>query len=447
MYPNLYYVFKAWFGVDWKFLSFLNTFGLMVAIAFLIAALVLSAEFKRKEKQGLLSPREETITVGEPASLLDLFINFITGFLFGYKLVGLFFDKLADVPAQEYIFSKQGNLFGGLLLGLTLAFIKWYDANKQKLKKPEQRSVRIWPHDRVGDIIVFGLIFGILGAKLFDNFENWSEFIQHPIERLFSASGLTFYGGLILAAIAILWYAKRKGIKLIHLVDVAAPALMIAYAVGRIGCQVSGDGDWGIYNSAYITNEDGKIVEAKPGDFEKQLEKYHTYFLNGSVVDSVGVVQYVTDRTSATLNEVPHAYFKAISFLPTWMVAYNFPNNVNKDGILIKNCTEEHRRVLPVSVFPTSFYETIICTIFFLILWLIRKKIKLPGAMFSLYLVLNGIERFFIETIRVNIRYDVFSVRLSQAEIIAVLIVLCGVVLYSVSRFFAPKFIDDNNNF
>jgi phosphatidylglycerol---prolipoprotein diacylglyceryl transferase len=59
----------------------------------------------------------------------------------------------------------------------------------------------------VGDIIILGLIFGIIGAKLFDNLENWSDFVKDPIGRLFSASGLTFYGGLILAAIAICWYA------------------------------------------------------------------------------------------------------------------------------------------------------------------------------------------------------------------------------------------------
>ena len=50
MYPNLYYVFKDWFGVEWKALSFLNTFGLMVAVAFVAAAIVLTSELKRKEK-------------------------------------------------------------------------------------------------------------------------------------------------------------------------------------------------------------------------------------------------------------------------------------------------------------------------------------------------------------------------------------------------------------
>ena len=61
MYPNLYYVFKDWFGVQLNALKILNTFGLMVALAFVAAAVVLSAELKRKEKQGLLLPREETM--------------------------------------------------------------------------------------------------------------------------------------------------------------------------------------------------------------------------------------------------------------------------------------------------------------------------------------------------------------------------------------------------
>ena len=78
--------------------------------------------------------------------------------------------------------------------------------------------------------------------KLFDNLENWDRFIQNPIANLLSPSGLTFYGGLICAAATILWYAKRKNIGLLHLCDAAAPGLMLSYATGRIGCQVSGDG-------------------------------------------------------------------------------------------------------------------------------------------------------------------------------------------------------------
>ena len=54
MYPNLYYIFQDWFGVEWHGLSFLNTFGLFVALGFITAAIVLSKELQRKEKQGLL---------------------------------------------------------------------------------------------------------------------------------------------------------------------------------------------------------------------------------------------------------------------------------------------------------------------------------------------------------------------------------------------------------
>lgn len=433
MYPNLYYIFKDWFGVNWHGLSFLNTFGLFVALGFVTAAIVLSKELQRKEKQGLLSPREEMITVGKPASFAEILVNGIVGFIFGFKIFGLFISKAPEVNPQDYIFSSEGNLLGGLALGGLLAWFKWYDKNKQKLKEPERRNVRIWPHDRVGDIIILGLIFGIIGAKLFDNLENWDDFIKDPIGRLFSASGLTFYGGLILAAIAICWYASKKGIKIIHLVDAAGLALLLAYAVGRIGCQVSGDGDWGVFNSAYVVNAEGKVVEAGPGDYQNQLTKNASYYLNGSVTDKGSMGQdsmvYVTDRRYESLEKVPHKSFKGPSFLPTWMFAYTYPNNVNKDGVLIKNCKEEHCRALPQPVFPTPFYETVVCTLLFLVLWAIRKKVEVPGVMFGIYLIVNGLERFTVELFRVNNTYSIFGFHPTQAELISALLVLAGLVL------------------
>ena len=75
-----------------------------------------------------------------------------------------------------------------------------------------------------------------------------------------------------MAAIAICWYAAKRGIKVIHLVDAAAPALLIAYAVGRIGCQVAGDGDWGIYNSAYIADDKGYRLKSHKKVWGKQAE-------------------------------------------------------------------------------------------------------------------------------------------------------------------------------
>lgn len=439
MYPNLYYVFKDWFGVEWQGLSFLNTFGLFVALAFVAAAMVLTAELKRKEKEGLLLPREEMITVGKPASLMELFLNGLTGFIFGYKLLGLFLDKAPEVNAQEYIFSSQGSVLGGLLVAGLLAGIKYFEKKKQQLKTPERRPVRIWPHDRVGDIIILGLIFGILGAKLFDNFEHWDEFMADPIGRIFSQSGLTFYGGLILAAIAICWYAYKKGIKIKHLVDATAPALMIAYAVGRIGCQVSGDGDWGVFNSAYVNDEAGNVSMAAPGAYEQQLQNNATYFLEGSIKDTSGKMIYVTDRIYPSLAEVPNINFKGPSFLPTWMFAYNYPQNVNKDGVVLPGITDEHNRVLPQPVFPTPFYETVLCSLLFLFLWSIRKKIKTPFVLFGIYLTVNGIERYLVESIRVNKNYDFLGLHASQAQYIALGLVLAGLITILMARKLAGK--------
>src|SRR5687767_13035547 len=181
MYPNLYYAVKDWFGIEINAFKIFYTFGIFVAISFIAAAYFLSKELKRKEKQGLLFPREEVITVGKPASLMDLFINGLIGFVFGFKLIGAFIaSRNESVDLQQYIFSSEGSWFGGFLIAALLVFLKYREKNKQKLAKPEQRVLRIWPHDRIGDIVIFALIFGILGAKFFDNLENWDRFIKDP---------------------------------------------------------------------------------------------------------------------------------------------------------------------------------------------------------------------------------------------------------------------------
>ncbi|MEP6927520.1 MAG: prolipoprotein diacylglyceryl transferase family protein [Ginsengibacter sp.] len=429
MYPNLYYAINDWFG--WKIDAFkiFYTFGIFVALAFIAAAYFFTQELKRREKLGLLQPREENITAGKPASFFDLLINGVVGFIFGYKLVGVFIaSRSQGLDLQDYIFSSSGSWAGGIILAALLIFFKYREKEKQKLAKPEKRIIRVWPHDRVGDMVIFALVFGILGAKLFDNLENWDRFIQNPLGNLLSPSGLTFYGGLICAAIAICIYAHKKGINLLHLTDAAAPALMIAYAVGRIGCQVSGDGDWGIFNSAYISDTPGHVVAATPQQFQEKLQQYGTYFLNGSVTDPAGNLANVTDRHAESLDKVQHKSFKGPDFLPNWIFAYTFPHNVNEDGILLSDCDGKYCRALPQPVFPTSLYETVICGLLFLFLWLIRRRIKIPGIMFSIYLILNGIERFFIETIRVNSTYSILGLHPTQAELISFGFVIAGLL-------------------
>ncbi len=374
MYPNLYYAFKDLFGVDWKFLRFVNSFGFFVAIAFIVAAILLASELRRKSKQGLFQPTEIQVMVGRPATFAELALNFLLGFILGYKIVALFIlNSSATEDPQAFIFSTMGSWPAGIGLGLFFAGWKWWDKNKRKLAKPEKRMIRIWPQDRVGEITIIALVFGLVGAKFFDILENWDGFLKDPSSYLFSPSGLTWYGGLICAALAIWWYAKRHRISLWHLNDSAAPALMLAYSIGRIGCQVSGDGDWGI--RSYLAD--------KPG------------------------------------------------FLPNWMWSYTFPHNVNEVGALkIPGCIGKYCTELEFGVYPTSFYETVACIILFLILWSMRKRLKIPGTLFALYLVFNGFERFFIEKIRVNNRLNFLGLHPTQAEVISSLLFVTGIILW-----------------
>ena len=418
MYPNLYYVFKDIFGVDWNFLRVANTFGVFVAISFIIAAIVLAAELKRKGKEGLLQPTEINVVVGKPASITELVLSFIMGFIFGYKFIGLLLlgnAATSDPPA--FIFSSLGSWPAGILLGLVFAGVKWWEKNKQKLPKPEERKIRFWPHDRVGEIVILGLIFGVMGAKVFDFFENWDDFIKSPSEYIFSPAGLTYYGGLIFASLAIWWYAKRYKIGFWHLNDAAAPALMLSYGTGRIGCHVSGDGDWGIYNSAFQVTNQGVISQSTIENFNNTLRSNSSYF----------------QSHYGSLANVPHAFLPKpgfLSFLPDWMFGYNYPHNVNEAGLGLTDCVGKYCNQLPVPVFPTPFYETIICLALFGVLWAFRKKFKIPGTIFALYLILNGIERFFIEKIRVNTHLNILGFRPTQAEVISVLLIISGLILW-----------------
>ncbi len=167
MYPNLYYAFRDLFGVEWPTLRFINSFGFFVAWAFLAAAYVLTQELRRKERAGLMYAKDTKILVGSPATIGEMLTNFILGFLLGYKIIGLFIsDKSVAGDPQEFIFSSQGNLPAGLALGLFFAWLKWYEKNKQKLATPEERTIRIWPHDRVGDMVIL-LPFSVFLVRKF----------------------------------------------------------------------------------------------------------------------------------------------------------------------------------------------------------------------------------------------------------------------------------------
>ena len=370
MYPTISHLLFDLFGINIPLP--IQTFGFWVAIAFLAASYVITKELKRKEEEGFLNSSSVKIIIGKPLSTYEILISIVSGFLIGFKLIEAFFHY-SDLVAnpQDFILSFRGNLYGGILISILSVYLKWNENKKTRLVTPKEIKKTVHPYELVGNITMIAAVSGIIGAKVFHNLENFGAFLADPISQLISFSGLTFYGGLIVGAFSVIWYTKRYKINTLQLIDAAAPALILAYGIGRIGCQMSGDGDWGIDN-----------LSPKP---------------------------------------------EWLAILPDWMWSYTFPNNVINSGVLIEGCVGNFCRELSNPVWPTAFYEVVMCLLIFCFMWSIRKNIKVPGVLFCIYLILNGIERFLIEKIRVNTEYNILG-GITQAEIISACLVFIGLI-------------------
>ena len=370
MYPGLSDILNDFFGTHFTS-SFPPTFGTFVALSFLLGSWTLGLELSRKEKSGLLIPLKKSIITGLPANASELFWNGLFGFLLGYKIIFAFLntDEFFKNP-QHIILSLKGNWIAGLLVGGIFVWLKYREKEKEKLAAPKLIEQTIYPHQMLSEITMAAAIGGLIGAKIFHLLEYWDDFTADPFGMFFSGSGLTMYGGLIVGTIAVLWYGKKNNIPPIHLCDAAAPGLMLAYGTGRIGCQLAGDGDWGIVNT--------------------------------------------------------HPKPSILNFLPDWVWSFRYPNNVINEGIPIEGCTGHHCYQLAEGVFPTPLYESITCILLFFVLWSMRKKILSPGVLFSWYLLFNGIERFLVESIRVNSKYHLAGLEFSQAQLISLILILIG---------------------
>ncbi|KAB2908875.1 MAG: prolipoprotein diacylglyceryl transferase [Ignavibacteriales bacterium] len=221
----------------------------------------------------------------------------------------------------------------GLMLGIAFIVASW-----MLTKEFERRGIDT---QLATEITLLAIVFGVIGSKLFHLFANMDEFFNDPIGALFSPGGLTFHGGLLLAMLAIYIRMRQKKVPFLFIADCAAPALAIAYGIGRIGCHLAGDGDYGIPTSLpWGTNYENGIVK-------------------------------------------PSLMFMGSD------IAKGYPNGIVPDN------TPLH---------PTPIYEFLLMIVLMAILLHFRKKDWPIGKLFSVYLLGAGLERFSIEFIRLNPR-------------------------------------------
>jgi phosphatidylglycerol---prolipoprotein diacylglyceryl transferase len=116
-----------------------------------------------------------------------------------------------------------------------------------------------------------------------------------------------------------------------------------------------------------------------------------------------------------------------LSWAPDWIWAAHFPHNVLREGVFIPGCRGDYCAMLPDPVFPTALYESMVCLVLFLLLWGLSRKLTAPGLLFSLYAVMIGLERFFVEYIRVTPRHVFLGWTLTQAQLISIGFIAIGI--------------------
>lgn len=408
MYPDLSYLFRDLIGTspdNW--LSIFKTFGLLLATALLAAGFVVKKDLQRREEEGSIKPIQRIVEVKGGLDWSAIVTNALIGLVLAMKIpyvIQHFAEFQAD-PASV-IFSGKGNLLFGLVGAAILGGYFYYLESKAD-RKPGKIQETILPSSKSADITILAGISGVAGAKVFSVLENLDSFFADPLGTLFSGSGLTVYGGILFGTFFVYRYIKKLGIPPRQMLDIGGMAILVGYGVGRMGCHFSGDGDWGI------------VAAAQPSWW----------------------------------------------FLPDWLWSYSYPNNVANSGTLMDSCdpalyreymsaqmSVEQRcqaacgirychEMSDAKVYPTSIYEIVMAFGMFAFLWMWRKKVKIAGMLFCMYLIIQGIERWLIETIRVNDRYEYFGFNWSQAQWISVLLVILGIagIFYLRKRYGSPK--------
>jgi len=234
------------------------------------------------------------------------------------------------------------------------------------------------------NIILLLVVAGLAGSKLYHLLESPQEFFANPIGLFFSSYGFAWFGGFLGGLAVLLAVARHYRIPILTFLDACSPAGALGYAIGRMGCLLSGDGDYGKYTSLPWGMKFYPEVGC-PG-------KHFICLVRGSLVPSAGT----------TVG------------LPTSAI---------------------------VPVHPTPIYEFIAGVLIAWALWhwgSRRRRDKAPaGTILAGYLLLTGLARFLVEFIRINPR-SAFGV-LTNAQVASLVSIVAGAALIFALRSRTPE--------
>jgi len=263
----------------------------------------------------------------------------------------------------------------GLMLGLSAiigSYVLAREFSKRKIN-PELAS----------SVTVVALITGVIGAKILHLFENWEMFVADPLTA-FSPSGLTWYGGFVIGILSIVIYVKRKGVVVLRFLDALGVALILSYGIGRIGCHLAGDGDYGIpttlpWGTIYAQGT------AKPSVMLQEFFEHNPDEREFWKYDSLRTVRAGVDELGKTYTRFDEV-------------------------------TQCH---------PTPVYELLLGIIGFVFLLTIWKPGFPDGALFMIYLMTASVFRFSVEFLRLQPR---ILLGLSEAQLISIALIILGTI-------------------
>ncbi len=101
------------------------------------------------------------------------------------------------------------------------------------------------PAELGSSLLIWAAVGGLVGSRVWALAEDWGQVWRDPLGSLLSGAGFVWYGGFVGGALAVTWVVKRNNLSWLRVTDSIAPGMALGHGIGRIGCQLAGDGDWG----------------------------------------------------------------------------------------------------------------------------------------------------------------------------------------------------------